>query len=135
MDKEVYEVRLANWKQLILQCQNRPDGMTQKDWMEQHEIPESQFYYWLRKIRKEALTEMAVTDSKERSLVVAEGSSPASSVAFAEIDLRKVQEYQESGQPNSAAAVIRIGKLSIELSNTANERLISGILRAASYAC
>ena len=34
MDKEVYEVRLANWKQLILQCQNRPVGMTQKDWLE-----------------------------------------------------------------------------------------------------
>ena len=148
MDKEVYEVRLANWKQLILQCQNRPDGMTQKDWMEQHEIPESQFYYWLRKIRKEALSEMAVADnkketlsepavadSKESSLVVAEGSTPASSVTFAEIDLTKVQEYQESEQPNSAAAVIRIGKLSIELSNTADERLISGILKAASYAC
>lgn len=34
MDKEVYEVRLANWKQLILQCRNRPADMTQKDWLE-----------------------------------------------------------------------------------------------------
>lgn len=135
MDKEVYEVRLANWKQLILQCQNRPDGMTQKDWMEQHEIPQSQFYYWLRKIRKEALAEMAVADSKESSLAVTEVSRLASPVAFTEIDLTKVQEYQESGQQNSAAAVIRFGKLSIELSNTADERLISGILKAASHAC
>lgn len=135
MDKEVYEVRLANWKQLILQCQNRPDGMTQKDWMEQHEIPQSQFYYWLRKIRKEALAEMAVADSKESSLAVTEVSRLASPVAFAEIDLTKVQEYQESGQQNSAVAVIRFGKLSIELSNTADERLISGILKAASHAC
>lgn len=135
MDKEVYEVRLANWKQLILQCQNRPDGMTQKDWMEQHEIPQSQFYYWLRKIRKEALAEMAVADSKESSLAVTEVSRLASPVAFTEIDLTKVQEYQESGQQNSAVAVIRFGKLSIELSNTADERLISGILKAASHAC
>ena len=135
MDKEVHEVRLANWKQLILQCQNRPDGMTQKDWMEQHEIPQSQFYYWLRKIRKEALAEMAVADSKESSLAVTEVSRLASPVAFTEIDLTKVQEYQESGQQNSAVAVIRFGKLSIELSNTADERLISGILKAASHAC
>lgn len=33
MEKEVYEVRLANWK-LILQCQNHPAGMTPKDWLE-----------------------------------------------------------------------------------------------------
>lgn len=132
MDREVHEVRLANWKQLILQCQNRPAGMTQKEWMNQHNIPESQFYYWLRRVRREALAEMADTDSKESSLAVTEVSRLASPVAFAEIDLTKVQEY---GQQNSASAVIRIGKLSIELSNTADERLISGILKAASHAC
>ena len=41
MDKEVYEVRLDNWKQLILQCQNRPDGMTQKDWLDRPESKRS----------------------------------------------------------------------------------------------
>lgn len=65
MDKEVYEVRLANWKQLILQCRNRPAGMTQKDWLEQHDIKAPQFYYWLRKVRREALAEMAGADHKE----------------------------------------------------------------------
>lgn len=50
MGKKVYEVRLANGKQLILQCQNRPAGMTQKEWLEQHDILASQFYYWLRKV-------------------------------------------------------------------------------------
>lgn len=135
MDREVHEVRLANWKQLILQCQNRPAGMTQKDWMRQHNIPESQFYYWLRRVRREALAEMAVADSKERSLAVAEGSSLAAPVAFAEIDLTKVQEYQETVLKSSAAAVIRFGKLSVELSNAADEQLISGILKAVSHAC
>lgn len=65
MDKEVYEVILANWKQLILQCQNRPAGMTQKNWLEQHNILASQFYYWLRKVRREALAEMPDADNKE----------------------------------------------------------------------
>ncbi len=29
MDKEVYEVRLANWKRVVQQCQDRPAGTTQ----------------------------------------------------------------------------------------------------------
>ncbi len=45
MDKEVYEVRLANWRQVIRRCQERPVGTTQKEWLEQNEISESQFYY------------------------------------------------------------------------------------------
>ena len=35
MDKEVYEVRLAGWKQVVQQCQERPAGMTQKEWLAQ----------------------------------------------------------------------------------------------------
>ena len=53
MDKEVYEARLAGWKQVVQQCQERPAGMTQKEWLAQNEIPEARFYYWLRKVRKE----------------------------------------------------------------------------------
>lgn len=98
MDKEVYEVRLANWKQLILQCQNRPDGMTQKDWLEQHDILASQFYYWLRKVRREALSEMADADNKEVVPTSMAGNDLAAPVAFAEIDLNKAQLYTESQQ-------------------------------------
>lgn len=36
MDKEVYEVRLASWKQIVQQCQSRPAGITQKNWLEKH---------------------------------------------------------------------------------------------------
>ena len=135
MDREVHEVRLANWKQLILQCQNRPAGMTQKEWMNQHNIPESQFYYWLRRVRREAFAEMADTDSKNGTASASAGCRLAAPVAFAEIDLAKVQEYQETAPKSSAAAVIRFGKLSVELSNAADEQLISGILKAVSHAC
>ena len=65
MDKEVYEVRLASWKQIVQQCQSRPAGITQKNWLEKHGIQRSQFYYWLRKVRREALAEMAGSDHKE----------------------------------------------------------------------
>lgn len=135
MDKEVHEVRFANWKQLILQCQSRPAGISQKDWLEQHEIPESQFYYWLRKVRKEALSEIKAADHKDAAPTVLTEKNPVSPVAFAEIDLAKVQEYQESLPKSTPAAVIRFGGLSVELSNIADERLISEILKAVSHAC
>ena len=108
MDKEVYEVRLAGWKQVVQQCQERPAGTTQKEWLAQNEISEAQFYYWLRKVRKEALTE---------------------------IDLTKMRSFDNPSASAPAAAVIRFGQLSVELSNNADEHLISGILRAVSHAC
>ncbi len=136
MDKEVYEVRLANWRQVIRRCQERPVGTTQKEWLEQNEISESQFYYWLRKVRKEALAEMAVTNGSAAVTPTANGTAAvAEPVTFAEIDLIKMQNGKDSSSPIRPAAVIRFGQLSVELSNNADERLISGILRAVSHAC
>ena len=34
MDKTTHEVRLANWKSIIEQCQQRPEGQTAKQWKE-----------------------------------------------------------------------------------------------------
>lgn len=59
MDKTTHEVRLANWKSIIEQCQQRPEGQTAKQWMMDHDISEKSYYYWLRKIRKEAYEQMS----------------------------------------------------------------------------
>lgn len=131
MDKEVYEVRLASWKQIVQQCQSRPAGITQKNWLEKHGIQRSQFYYWLRKVRREALAEIADADHKEVVPTSITGNDLAAPVAFAEIDLNKAQLYTESQQ--HAAAVIRLGQLTVELSNDAEDRLIAGILKAVSH--
>lgn len=135
MDKEVYEVRLAGWKEVVQQCQERPAGTTQKEWLAQNEIPEAQFYYWLRKIRKEALTEIAAANGCTAAPVAESTDSSAAPVAFAEIDLTKMQSFDNPSASAPAAAVIRFGQLSVEFSNNADEHLISGILRAVSHAC
>lgn len=31
MDQSTHEVRLAHWKEVVAQCQSRPEGMTAKD--------------------------------------------------------------------------------------------------------
>lgn len=134
MDKEVYEVRLSNWKQVVQQCQNRPKEMTQEEWLEQHDIPRGQFYYWLRKIRKGALAEIASNNTSIAPAAV-EMAAAAEPVTFAEIDLTKMQDCSASDSSSQAAAVIRLGRLSVELSNSADEHLIFGILKAVSHAC
>ena len=134
MDKEVYEVRFANWKQLILQCQNRPVGMTQKDWLEQHEIPAPQFYYWMRKVRKEAIAEMADSDHTEAVPTAMTGDGLAAPVTFAELDLSKAQLYADPHRQHAAAAIIRLGELTVELFDDADDQLLAGILKAVSHA-
>ena len=50
MDTITHEIRLANWKSLIEQCNSRPEGQTAKQWLADHGISEKQYYYWLRMV-------------------------------------------------------------------------------------
>ena len=54
MDTCTHEVRLNQWKLIIEQCQSRPDRQTAKQWLVENGIREKTYYYWLRRIRKEA---------------------------------------------------------------------------------
>lgn len=38
MDQSIHEVRLANWKTLIEQCQTRPKGQTAKQWLDANDF-------------------------------------------------------------------------------------------------
>ena len=58
MDKTTYQVRCANWKSVIEQCQARPEGQSAKQWLAENNVSEKKYYYWLRKLRKEAYDEM-----------------------------------------------------------------------------
>ena len=55
MDQTTHEVRLANWKVIIEQCQARPKGQTAKQWMVENDISDKQYYYWLRRLRAAAI--------------------------------------------------------------------------------
>ncbi len=58
MDEITHDVRWANWLSIIRQCQNRPEGITVKQWMADHGIRSKSYYYWLRKFRKESYKSM-----------------------------------------------------------------------------
>ena len=47
------EDRAQNWVQVIQEC--RDSGLTNREFCRQRGIPEKKFYYWLRKLRTQAL--------------------------------------------------------------------------------
>ena len=83
MDQSTHEVRLANWKAVIEQCQTRPKGQTAKQWLDANGISSKKYYYWLRKVRSDVYKQAsaALIPSEEEKL-------PA--VSFAEIPVKDV---------------------------------------------
>ena len=53
MDKTTHEIRIANWRSIIEQCQARPEGQSAKQWLSDNGISEKTYYYRQRKVRQE----------------------------------------------------------------------------------
>ena len=62
MDKSTLEILLAHWKQIIEQCQSRPKEQTAKQWLEEHDISDKAYYYWLRKIRRTIYDQSVISE-------------------------------------------------------------------------
>ena len=58
MDQSTTNIRLASWKTTIESCQARPEGMSVRQWLAENQIPEKQYYYWQRKVRRLAYDEI-----------------------------------------------------------------------------
>ena len=127
MDRITHQVRLANWTKIIEQCSNRPAGTTAKQWLSDNGISNKSYYYWLRKIRKEAYT------SKEMELPAIKSlpeQHPA--VTFAEIPLP--EQSTPIADTFKADAVIHTGTMVIGISNTISDTLLSRLLEVAHHA-
>ena len=121
MDNTTHEMRLAGWKQIIENCQARPDGQTVKQWLAEQGIQEKNYYYWLRKVRKTTYELM----TKEQAPV----SSPLG-LSFAEIPMRRTVTPAGPSQPD---VVIQKGRLRIELNNSVSDELLVRILETISH--
>ena len=122
MDQSTHEVRLANWKAVIEQCQTRPKGQSAKQWLDAHGISDKKYYYWLRKIRA------AVYKQASTALVPSEDNKlPA--VSFAEIPAKDVMSCDEQ-----TAVVIKTKKSTIEIPTNILESLMIKLVKAVSHA-
>lgn len=128
MDQCTHEVRLQHWKNIISQCQLRPQGQTAKQWMDENGICEQTYYRRQRAIRQETYAEM--TAARQFPSV----PSPGTDVSFVEILIQKVPPVLVSVDRGAAPAVIRTATFTIELADSISDRLLSSILREVSHA-
>jgi putative transposase len=122
MDQSTHEVRLANWKAVIEQCQTRPKGHTAKQWLDANGISSKKYYYWLRKVRSDVYKQAsaALIPSEEEKL-------PA--VSFAEIPAKDVLSLNDP-----SAVVIKTKKSTIEIPTNIPESLMIKLVKAVSHA-
>ena len=122
MDNITHEVRIANWKEIITKCNDRAEGMTAAQWLEENDIPRDRYYFWLRKVRKESITQ---TD--QNALTKTKQNCPA--VTFAEVPVVDTRaSYDTCGFIPDA--VIKTDNVTIALSNNTSDILITRIMEA-----
>lgn len=125
MDQITHDVRGSQWLEIITQCQNRPEGTTAKQWMADNGINEKSYYYWLRKFRKQAYSQM-----NPPSTVVSDGSD----ISFAEVSIPARRPAPPPVEAIRPVAVIKKADISIALTNEISDNLLSRILQEVSHA-
>lgn len=132
MDQCTHEVRLQYWKNIISQCQARPDGQSAKQWMKENGICEQSYYLWQRRIRRETYAQMEQTE------ILSSLPEQHPNVSFAEISIKNT-ETASITQPSVSSpihpiAVLKTERYSIALANDIPETLLSLILKEVSHA-
>lgn len=130
MDQCTKEIRKQQWKNIINQCQSRPEGQTAKEWLKENGICEQTYYLWQRRIRQEAFEEMQQTPNALSTI------NKDNEVTFAEFPVsndisRSTIMASEFVNP---AAVIRTPTMTIALTADIPEHLLTAILREVSHA-
>lgn len=130
MDQCTKEVRKQQWKNIISQCQSRPEGQTVKEWLKENGICEQTYYLWQRRIRQEAFDEM---QQPQNALPAVNRNDE---VAFAEFPMasRITQNATLANEFVNPAAVIRTPVITIAVTAEIPEDLLTTILREVSHA-
>ena len=126
MDQLTHTVRRSNWINIIRQCQDRPAGTTAKQWLAENDISEKSYYYWLRKIRREVCEQEGLQDVTNPS-----------ALSFVEIPVKTALDTTPVPTVPAAmtpVAVIRSGRLTLELSNDISESLLCRLLQEVLHA-
>lgn len=79
--KATKQIRLQYWAGVIKECQE--SGQKTKDWIVEHNITHDAYYYWLREVKRAALTDiMESTTDFDNKLV--EISAPVKELPIVE---------------------------------------------------
>ena len=122
MDQSTHDVRRASWLNIITECQQRPAGVSAKQWLADNGVKEKAYYYWLRKFRREACEQIqlpAVTAPPE--------------VSFAEFNVPASNTLNPTPSGN-AVAVIHTNGATLEVTDDISEPLLKVLLREVLHA-
>jgi transposase-like protein len=109
--------RMEHWMQLIKEQQT--SGMSIKSWCQQNDIKEPSYYYWLKKIRKEAC-------SRQTQAIQPAIRKP---VEFAKLRM-------DAGTPGGGAAVIiHLPSAMVEVKEGVSPKTVEAVLRALKTLC
>ncbi len=126
MDKSTHEIRIAHWKQIIEQCQSRSKDQTAKQWLEEHDISDKAYYYWLRKIRRTIYDQSVASGTLP---VVSQEQEPA----FAQMPDNYLKDYPSSFS-FEPVAVIKTPTATLAISNEVSDHLLNQLVKAVSHA-
>lgn len=130
MDQCTHAVRRQHWKNIISQCQERPDGQSARQWLKENGISEHAYYRWQRRLRQETYDRISGKDS----LPATHGGG----VSFAEVPLPDAPEAlpaaEMTGREIHPVAIIRAGGCSVAVSADIPDGILSRILREVSHA-
>ena len=122
MDNSTFEVKLSNWRSIIEESEHRPQNVTKKQWLQDHHIPEKQYYYWLRRVRKAAISQL------KPDLLPVPVSTGHTEIALAQIPAEGILSSEKT-----PAVVIRTKRSAVESSSDLPEELLLKVLKAVSH--
>ena len=131
MDKCTHEVRMEYWKNIITQCQNRPEGQSARQWMEANGICEGTYYLWQKRIRQQTYEQMV----ENKQLLPA--TKKIEEITFAELPIPQTRNVPKADLSESVippAAVIKTQNFSVALSADIPDALLVKILQEVAHA-
>ncbi len=109
------EYRLSQWFPIVKTC--RESGMTVRAWCEQNDVNEKQFYYWQRCLREAACQSLSDTNQNSK---------------FVQVPCLTSNKSNSTKSTFEPSMVIRIGDISVELSDDVSPDFLAKVLHVIS---
>lgn len=116
------QIRANQWSQQIADCQS--SGQTVRAWCAEHGVNIKSYYYWLRKLRLQTISNLPA--EVKRELQTSENAKP---VSFSKLE---VQIPLPDLQP---AVIIRLPNATLEVVNGAAQQTVEAVLLALKSTC
>lgn len=119
MDEITYvktKFRREQWEKLITDCQS--SGLKVDKWCEQNQISRHAYYYWLRKIRKQACESLLSAPTKEDK-----------AVAFTKLEVKAAIRDKQT------AVIIHLPSAMVEVLEGTNQQTVEAVLLALKSIC